>query len=65
MTSKSWSNPAIMKILLTLFFGELVVSINKLDRVLCFHDMTCMIVSALFFFCFSLKYCLVLFLVFR
>ena len=34
------------------FFGELVVSINKLDCVLCFHDMTCMIVRALFF-CFS------------
>ena len=64
MTGKSWSNPAMMKILLTSFFGELVVSINKLDCVLCFHDMTCMIVSALFF-CFSLKYCLVLFLVFR
>ena len=52
MTSKSWSNPAMMEILLTLFFGELVVSINKLDRVLCFHDITCMIVSALFFFAF-------------
>ena len=46
MTSKSWSNPAMMKILLTLFFSELVVSIIKLDCVLFFHDMTCMIVSA-------------------
>ena len=52
MTSKSWSNPAMMEILLTLFFGELVVSINKLDRVICFHDITCMIVSALFFLLF-------------
>ena len=52
MTSKSWSNPAMMKILLTLFFSELVFSINKLDCVLCFHDITCMIVSALFFFLF-------------
>ena len=65
MKSESWSNPAMMEILLTLFFGELVVSINKLDRVLCFHDITCMIVSAFFCFCFSLKYCLVLFLVFK
>ena len=51
MTSKRWSIPAMMKILLT-FFGELVVSVNKLDCVLCFHDITCMIVSALFFLLF-------------
>ena len=50
MTSKTGSNPAMMKILLTLFFGEIVVSINKLDCVLCFHDITCMIVSAFFAF---------------
>ena len=50
MTSKSWSNPAMMKVesFADCFFGELVISIIKLDCVLFFHDMTCMIVSAFF-----------------